>query len=58
MVPLVSGEGIISDWLATGRIEEAVGYAEACVSASKQVARVVGLLHSEKLLVRKCWMAM
>lgn len=58
MVPLVSGEGIINNWLAAGRIEEAAEYAGACVSASKQVAKVVGLLHSERLLVRKCWMAM
>lgn len=58
MVPLVSGEGVVGDWLAAGRIKEAVAYAGACVCASKQVAKVVGLLHSERLLVRKCWMAM
>lgn len=58
MVPLVSGEGVVGDWLASGRIKEAVAYAEVCVYASKQVAKVVGLLHSERLLVRQCWMAM
>lgn len=58
MVPLVSGEGAINDWLATGKIKEAIAYAEICVYASKQVAKVIGLLYSERLLVRKCWMAM
>ncbi|KAH0602862.1 uncharacterized protein H6S33_008512 [Morchella sextelata] len=57
MVPLVSGEGVINDWLAAGKIKEAIAYAEICVYASKQVAKIVGLLHSERLLVRKCWMA-
>lgn len=58
MVPLVSGDDIVGDWLAAGNIKEAIAYTEVCVYASKQVAKVVGLLHSEKLLMKKCWMAM
>lgn len=58
MVPLVSGEGITNDWLAAGKIKEAIAYAEICVYGSKQVAKVIGLLHSERLLARKSWMAM